>query len=705
MDNTKSKSNRKKALLTLFSGLFFLLVFIGATYSYMLVRLGRGGLFDIDATTGTTDSLKLTAGKPLDIKVTKTNFTAEAGNLIDHTSVTATLMANNTTNEATYTYNVYLYLNKNELTYTSPEKTPELLLQVIDPEENVIKEIEGLEYVTVGDVEGFDITTLQDLITISSDYEISTTGTTVATQTWEFSVILMNLESDQYDNLGRKVQGKFYASNKEKYRTNFYAAAIYKGSNKVPSKYTAYGNAKCELTKGVYDNRYDRLEITAIKEIYPECTITYEEPVNKDYLNEKIKNLSGTTQGEGNVVYEYSALATSTKEFIVEKRLDDADYTDLINDSNYAWRWNDENKTWTSTNKNHNTISTLTFTIAENGMYNFCYTQVSEQNYDYAQIYVNDKLEINLYSILTSSYQCKGLDNLKKGDKIKITYQKDGSGATAPDEVTFYIDKGEFDEDTFYADYRYEGKNPNNYVWFNDELWRIIGVFTSNSHGQRKEKLVKIIRNESIGTMVYDKSNNNNYTTASINQILAAYYNKADATDSDYCYGYSSTVPTLCDFRGNGIDSDYRKMIVKATWPLRGYNSASIITENMYDYERGSTKVATNPDDITAYVGLMYPSDYGYSVLSSSCSRNTSLSNYNTAACGGQSWLYGQGMEWTMTPTSSATSNYFINYSGQISTTNPNNGYSIRPVVYLKSSVYVLSGDGSIENPYLLRLS
>ena len=27
------------------------------------------------------------------------------------------------------------------------------------------------------------------------------------------------------------------------------------------------------------------------------------------------------------------------------------------------------------------------------------------------------------------------------------------------------------------TDYRYIGANPNNYVKFNDELWRIIGVF------------------------------------------------------------------------------------------------------------------------------------------------------------------------------------------------------------------------------------
>ena len=50
--------------------------------------------------------------------------------------------------------------------------------------------------------------------------------------------------------------------------------------------------------------------------------------------------------------------------------------------------------------------------------------------------------------------------------------------------------------------YRYEGKDPNNYIWFNNELWRIIGVFDSASHGQ-SGNLVKIIREESIGGLAW----------------------------------------------------------------------------------------------------------------------------------------------------------------------------------------------------------
>ena len=52
---------------------------------------------------------------------------------------------------------------------------------------------------------------------------------------------------------------------------------------------------------------------------------------------------------------------------------------------------------------------------------------------------------------------------------------------------------------------RYQGKNPNNYIWFNDELWRIIGnvPVCLTSGCSTTENRVKIIRNDSIGAIKY----------------------------------------------------------------------------------------------------------------------------------------------------------------------------------------------------------
>ena len=144
-------------------------------------------------------------------------------------------------------------------------------------------------------------------------------------------------------------------------------------------------------------------------------------------------------------------------------------------------------------------------------------------------------------------------------------------------------------------------------------------------------------------------------------------------------------------------------MITSVTWHLGGYSSTSATTSAFYGYERGTTVYSGRPTSTTGYIGLMYPSDYGYSALSSSCARTTILSYYNTATCAGQSWLYGKGYEWTLTPDSSKNNYVFSLYaSGRVYSVNANNGYGSRPVLYLDASVYKIDGDGSLNNPYIV---
>ena len=253
--------------------------------------------------------------------------------------------------------------------------------------------------------------------------------------------------------------------------------------------------------------------------------------------------------------------------------------------------------------------------------------------------------------------------------------------------------------------YRYEGKNPNNYVWFNNEYWRIIGVFDSASHGQSGKNLVKIIRADVLDGLAWHKSNTNDWTAASLNSLLnGAYYNAQDGTSSGYCYGYSTTATANCDYTKKGIQSGYRSMIAEVTWYLGGYSSASATTESFYGYERGTTVYSGRPTTTTGYIGLMYPSDYGYSVLSSSCARTTNLGSYNTATCAGQSWLYGKGYEWTITPYSSNSIYVFNLYSnGTLSSSNyAYYGNGGRPVLYLDASVYKIDGEGTLDKPYII---
>ena len=253
--------------------------------------------------------------------------------------------------------------------------------------------------------------------------------------------------------------------------------------------------------------------------------------------------------------------------------------------------------------------------------------------------------------------------------------------------------------------YRYQGEDPNNYIRFNNELWRIIGVFDETSHGQTGEYLTKIIRNDSIGGYPWDINNSNDWTTASLNKLLNGPYYDYDAEGNDAiisenCYKNvydTEYISGNCDYSVIGIQDEYRSMVKNVTWFLGGGDGNA---QTFYTNERsGSTT--------TGYIGLMYPSDYGYSVIASdSCSRNTGLESYNTEACGGNSWFLKTTYDWTITPHPSNLNYVFsLYYSGILSSLYAYYGFATpRPVLYLNSNVYITSGTGTSSDPYTINM-
>ena len=250
--------------------------------------------------------------------------------------------------------------------------------------------------------------------------------------------------------------------------------------------------------------------------------------------------------------------------------------------------------------------------------------------------------------------------------------------------------------------YRYEGKNSNNYVLFNDELWRIIGVFSVNTQSNGTQNLVKLIRNETLDGLAWHGSNTNDWSGATLQQQLNnGYYNGTDST----CNVYSTSVTKTCYFSETGLNSTARNMVESVVWNLGGISSTSNTAEEFYTAERGTTVYSGRPTTWTGKVGLMYPSDYGYAVLASSCARTTNLGDYDGTACAGSNWLKTGSYQWTMTPRSSYSNHvFYVNYYGTLSNTIANYGNGVRPSIYLKSNIAVMGGDGSRSNPYEVSL-
>ena len=282
------------------------------------------------------------------------------------------------------------------------------------------------------------------------------------------------------------------------------------------------------------------------------------------------------------------------------------------------------------------------------------------------------------------------------------------------------------------TDYRYIGANPNNYVKFNDELWRIIGVFDVDDGTGKVEKRMKIVRNDSIGNYSWDNKNTstgadaygkNNWPDARLNYLLnsghesetyggSLYWNRKSGT----CYAGSSNATTSCDFTSTGLTDAAKEMIGDAKWYLGGtasYTSSSNgLASHFYSYERGTTVYSGRSTNWTGKVGLIYPSDYGYATSgSSSTTRATCLAKelYNwdgASACYQNDWLFKSATYWSLSPYSSYSYRVFsVSYSGFVSNNDSYNAFGVWPVVHLKSTINITSGTGSSTDPFILAQS
>ena len=270
---------------------------------------------------------------------------------------------------------------------------------------------------------------------------------------------------------------------------------------------------------------------------------------------------------------------------------------------------------------------------------------------------------------------------------------------------------------------RYIGRDPNNYVLFNNELWRIIGVFNENSHGVAGQRLIKIIRNESIGSFSWDNKESgtgsstssygsNDWSDSALQLVLneGAYWNRTNGT----CPSGQTGATTNCDFSTNGLTDEAKSMIETVTWKLGGSSTYDDVTASMfYERERGTTVYSGRPTTWQGEIALMYPSDYGYATSGgATMNRDACLAqalyNWDSSRfsdCKNNDWLFNSSTtQWTLTPYSSRSYRvFYVFYTGYVSYNgDASNSYVVRPSLYLSSNVSIISGDGTQSSPYTL---
>ena len=186
------------------------------------------------------------------------------------------------------------------------------------------------------------------------------------------------------------------------------------------------------------------------------------------------------------------------------------------------------------------------------------------------------------------------------------------------------------------------GSNPNNYVWYSGKLWRVVSIDPSDNS-------VKLVTQWNISTISYNTSGNSTF-------------------EGSYMEDWLNDT-TVDGFLGN----------------LRDYENFIVTESEWYDQETDGTVRPTGEPVIDA-VGLL---NY-YEVTAGNGGNNIT------------SYLNNELYWWTLTPYS-LSSVYNIAPNGSMNNNSPSgNSHGVRPSINLKTSVHIIDGDGSEENPYRL---
>ena len=191
------------------------------------------------------------------------------------------------------------------------------------------------------------------------------------------------------------------------------------------------------------------------------------------------------------------------------------------------------------------------------------------------------------------------------------------------------------------------GTDPNNYIWYSGKLWRAVLV-------NNEEKTTKLVTQWNISTINYS-SGNANFKDSYIEEWL---------NDT-----------TVDGFLGNLRDpEDF--IVMDAKWNV-----------TIDSTELGNVVRPSDEKTVNKAVGLLNMYEYQTSY------RNTTYSN----------GYLNNGLYWWTLTSYSEYMPRFVGHDGNSTTSSPsNNSRGIRPTIYMKSNVEVVSGDGTINNPYRL---
>lgn len=216
--------------------------------------------------------------------------------------------------------------------------------------------------------------------------------------------------------------------------------------------------------------------------------------------------------------------------------------------------------------------------------------------------------------------------------------------------------------------YVYRGTDVNNYISYSGLLWRIIGIEADGS--------VKLIYPTYTGMVEWDINDKDDWEGSSINNYLNNIF-------------YSTL-------------SDTSKLNKKIWRTGRIYDIGTDVSTSILEllFQENTTEYVGATGNL-GYIGLLNASDFIRASLDSDCHNNV----LNSTTCA--SWL-SPYKSWIINPSGNLAEDegsqiayYFDN--NKLSSKVVTEKYNIAPVIFLNRTSVIVSGNGSLNDPFILK--
>lgn len=497
-------------------------------------------------------------------------------------------------------------------------------------------------------------------------------------------------------------------------------------------KLAADNNENAKVYRGKVTDKYDD---TMTKDIY---YYTGSNPNNNVLFGGYCWQIVRTTATDG-VKMIYNGVLKDETIYNIDK-ISNSMLTNITNDNVYPYEYDPSTKNWISSNHSHSKTSTIIFSVGEQKEYILEYEISSEANYDIATIY---KDGIQLKQVSGSSNGSINLGTIDSTNEIKVVYRKDGSVSSGTDNIKFsigfvtdserkytcnnsgndsQIGTSQFNpnyDSVAYVGYMYNkvyrwkssstasGVLYGNDIEYDGNNYKLINTSTTKNATHHytcnnTSGVCSIVRYYHYGNYYIELSDGINLPNALNEMLYASDVNKTDSTVKNKIdTWYQNNLLNYSNYLEDTVFCNDRIITDLGAWDPNGdingglyfgaseRYSANLECKNITD----RFSLSNDKAKLTYPVGLL--------------STDETMLGKTTEKKSADSYYLKSGLRfWAMTP-----NNYYgmhapcssVLPSGAISGGGVGDTNGIRPVISLKANTAYLSGDGSKNDPYIIK--